>query len=57
MENSLRQRGEKENLDLADGVWRSYGLMRFAKQMESGEFMEHWSNVRLGAAMITLLSA
>lgn len=51
MENSLRQRGEKENLDLADGVWRSYGLMRFAKQMESGEFMEHWSNVRLGAAM------
>ena len=51
MENSLRQRGDRENLDLADGVWRSYGLMRFAKQMESGEFMEHWSNLRLGAAM------
>ena len=51
MENTLRGRGLKENLDLEDGVWRSYGALRYARQMESGEFMEHWSNLRLGAAM------
>lgn len=51
MESMLRQRGEKENLELVDGIWRSYGALRFAKQMDSGEFMEHWSNLRLGAAM------
>ena len=51
MEKSLRQRGEKDSLDLEDGVWRSYGMMKFARQMESGEFMKNWSNLRLGAAM------
>ena len=51
MENTLRTRGLKENLDLEDGVWRSYGALSYARQMESGEFMEHWSNLRLGAAM------
>ena len=51
MENTLRLRGERDNLDLEDGVWRSYGALRFARQMDSGEFMEHWSNLRLGAAM------
>ncbi|NLI22542.1 MAG: ATP--guanido phosphotransferase [Clostridiales bacterium] len=51
MESALRVRGDKDSLDLEDGVWRSYGALRFARQMESGEFMEHWSNLRLGAAM------
>ena len=50
MENMLRLRGEKENLDLEDAIWRSYGTLRFARQMASGEFMKHWSNLRLGAA-------
>ncbi|HNW86527.1 MAG TPA: ATP--guanido phosphotransferase [Candidatus Limiplasma sp.] len=54
MENVLRVRSDKENLDLQDSVWRSYGALRFAKQMETGEFMEHWSNLRLGAAMAIL---
>lgn len=51
MENLLRQKGEKEALALEDGIWRSYGALKYAKQMDAGEFMEHWSNLRLGAAM------
>lgn len=51
MENVLRLRGEKENLELEDGVWRSYGTLRYARQMQADEFMQHWSNLRLGAAM------
>lgn len=51
LENALRQRGEKETLDLEDSLWRSYGALRYARQMDAGEFMQHWSNLRLGAAM------
>ena len=51
MENVLRLRGEKENLSLADGVWRSYGTLCYARQMDAGEFMQHWSNLRLGASL------
>jgi len=51
MENALRQRSDKETLELEDGVWRSYGALLYARQMDSGEFMENWSNLRLGAAI------
>jgi protein arginine kinase len=51
MENVLRLRGEKDNLELTDGVWRSYGALRYARQMGAGEFMQHWSNLRLGASL------
>ncbi len=51
MENVLRVRSEKESLDLEDSLWRSYGVLRFARQMDAGEFMEHWSNLRLGASI------
>ena len=51
MESVLRLRGEKETLELEDGVWRSYGALQFARQMDGGEFMRHWSNLRLGAAL------
>lgn len=51
MENVLRQRGDKESLDLEDSVWRSYGALHYAREMGTGEFMQHWSNLRLGAAM------
>jgi len=54
MENALRVRSDQESLHFQDGIWRSYGTLRFAKQMESSEFMEHWSNLRLGAAMAIL---
>ena len=51
MENMLRHRDDHESLNLQDNVWRSYGALQFARQMDSGEFMKHWSNLRLGAAM------
>jgi len=51
MENTLRKRGEKETLELEDGVWRSYGALRYARQMGAKEFMAHWSNLRLGVSM------
>ncbi len=51
MENALRKRDGSERLSLEDGVWRSYGALQYARQMDTGEFMEHWSNLRLGAAL------
>lgn len=52
MEHALRQRAMKEkNAELTDSLWRSYGLLRYARQMDEKEFMQHWSNLRLGAAM------
>jgi protein arginine kinase len=50
MENTLRARKDQERLDMEDGVWRSYGALRYARQMGTDEFMEHWSNLRLGVA-------
>ena len=50
MENALRVRNERESLDLEDGVWRSYGTLTHARQMDASEFMRHWSNLRLGSA-------
>ncbi|MDD3411878.1 MAG: ATP--guanido phosphotransferase, partial [Eubacteriales bacterium] len=55
MENALRARASRDgNVVLADGVWRSYGLLLYARQMNVTEFMQHWSNLRIGAAMTLL---
>ncbi len=51
MESILRQRALSEGLDLPDGVWRSFGILSYAKQMNDAEFMAHWSNLRLGVTM------
>ena len=52
MEHALRQRAMKEkNAELTDSLWRSYGLLRYARQMDEKEFMQHWSNLRLGTAL------
>lgn len=51
MERSLRKSAAQEGLDLQDTLWRSYGVLRYAQQMPASEFMEHWSNLRLGAAL------
>ena len=32
-------------------MFRSFGLLTNARRMASKEFMVHWSNLRLGAAM------
>ncbi|NLV59923.1 MAG: protein arginine kinase [Clostridiales bacterium] len=55
MEQSLRQRAVAEaSLSLQDRVLRSYGLLRYARQMDANEFMEHWSKLRLGCALSLL---
>jgi protein arginine kinase len=51
MEFTLRAQKERDLLELEDGIWRSYGALRYARQMGADEFMENWSNLRLGAAM------
>ena len=50
MEQSLRNR-QTDSIALEDVVLRSYGTLRYAKQMDATEFMTHWSNLRLGSAM------
>ena len=55
MEQALRQRAMKEkHAELTDSIWRSYGLLRYARQMDEKEFMQHWSLLRLGTVMEVL---
>ncbi len=52
MEETLRSRAKSEaTLNLQDGVFRSYGTLLYAMQMSASEFMQHWSNLRLGASL------
>ncbi len=52
MEQALRQRAMKEKyVELTDALWRSYGLLRYARQMDEKELMQHWSHLRLGASL------
>lgn len=52
METALQQRSmEAKKTELNDALWRSYGLMRYARKMDEKEFMQHWSHLRLGSAM------
>ena len=52
MELALRQRAMKEKAsELTDALWRSYGLLRYARQMDEKEFMQHWSHLRLGCTL------
>ncbi len=52
MENRLRQRClQNHGTELRDAILRSYGLMRYAVSMDEKELMQHWSNLRLGAAL------
>lgn len=52
MEKTFREKTwEKDSVGFADQLQRSYGLMRFARRMPEKEFMVHWSNLRMGAAM------
>lgn len=52
LEKSLRQRAMKEKrAELTDALWRSYGILRYARQMDDKEFMQHWSHLRLGTAL------
>lgn len=52
METTLQQRSmEAKKVELTDALWRSYGLMQYARRMDEKEFMQHWSHLRLGCAM------
>lgn len=52
MELNLRVKCLKDQpLELKDALMRSYGLLRYAVRMGEKEFMQHWSNLRLSAAL------
>lgn len=52
MEIALRERSlHEKSIELRDNIWRSYGLLSYARQMDEKEFMLHWSNLRLGSSM------
>lgn len=52
MENRLRQRCmQNHTTELKDTILRSYGTMLYAVSMDEKELMQHWSNLRLGAAL------
>ena len=52
MESKLRERCRtQQKAKVEDTLWRSYGALRYAVLMNEKEFMQHWSNLRLGSAM------
>ena len=52
MERALREKTwEKDGVAFEDQLQRSFGLCLYARRMPLKEFMVHWSNLRLGAAM------
>ena len=52
METTLQNRSmEAKKVELSDALWRSYGLMLYARKMDEKEFMQHWSHLRLGCAL------
>ena len=55
METTLRERALTQRAtETKDVIMRSYGILRYAVSMDSKEFMQHWSNLRLGAALEVL---
>ena len=52
MEDALRQKALTDGrVALEDVVYRAWGAMSNARLMPLNEFYQHWSNIRLGAAM------
>ena len=52
MENALRDKAKNEGrIPLEDMVYRAWGAMTNARLMPLNEFYQHWSNLRLGAAL------
>ena len=52
MEDALRQKALTDGrVALEDVVYRAWGAMSNARLMPMNEFYQHWSNIRLGAAM------
>ena len=52
MERVFRQKAmEKDLTAFEDSLFRSWGLLSYARRMPIKEFMAHWSNLRMGAAL------
>ena len=52
MERVFRAKAwDKDSVAFEDRLYRAYGLLANARIMPIKEFMSHWSNLRLGAAM------
>ena len=52
METNMRERMFKaKRLEWEDALWRSFGMMKYARRMDEKEFMQHWSHLRLGVSM------
>lgn len=52
MEMALREKSLQNGRNaLEDTIYRSWGIMQYARIMSQNEFFKHWSGVRLGAAM------
>ncbi len=52
MERNLKKRIiQSDNILLEDQVYRALGALQSARRMDVKEFMQHWSNLRLGASM------
>lgn len=41
----------RDQVAFDDKVWRSYGIMCYARMLSSKEFMHLWSDIRMGSAM------
>jgi protein arginine kinase len=53
-EQALQQRTLNKHNSFSgtlDQVWRSYGILRYARRLTTTDFLAHWSNLRLGAGM------
>ena len=52
MESVFRQKAMEKDLNaFEDSLFRSWGLLCNARRMPIKEFMAHWSNLRMGAAL------
>ena len=52
MERGLRLKASQEGrIPLEDVVYRAWGILSNARVLPMNEFYQHWSNLRLGAAM------
>ena len=52
MENALRDKAFNEGrVPLEDVIYRAWGILSNARVMPLTEFYQHWSSIRLGAAM------
>lgn len=55
-ERALQERalGQQFHSGTMDQVWRSYGILKYARRLTTADFLTHWSNLRLGAGMEAL---